>query len=475
MGNSGTLFVIDADGSVQVRDPEALKELAGEYSVVQSSSALLVLHRRAVQNDSIGALDLGDDFGSALDGLGIEEIDIQELGGTLIDEPDEPDSSAKTDDQNSEQSADGDESADSTARKVMMAGEITSRAAMLDIVSMISGTRWRGELTVIDAAGTERSVVFDQGALLYCRSTFEDERLGEILYRDGALTREQLAEVLEDLPEGKRIGQACVEAGLLNADELFEHLQNQAKQIFFATLLVRKGAYAFYTLNDEATPATHMMHIPVQGLLMEGVQRIDEIELFRERIPSTDLCPDAKSMAPPSQKLEDTARTILDLCDGTRSIDDIARLSGLGEFKTTKALYQLLQMNHVELRTATNVAGDEVVQLVESFNAVMIDVFAAVAKHDGVRHLQDTMSTWISGSGYGPFFGDELQEDGTVDAKHVADAITEAGIERPLEALHQGMQELVAFALFAATRSLPREDEEILASDVNRRLTQIRF
>ena len=46
--------------------------------------------------------------------------------------------------------------------------------------------------------------------------------------------------------------------------------------------------------------------------------------------------------------------------------------------------------------------------------------------------------------------------------------------DNPMEALHQALHELAAFALFAATTTLPRDQELALSRDVNTRLKRIR-
>ncbi len=57
----------------------------------------------------------------------------------------------------------------------------------------------------------------------------------------------------------------------------------------------------------------------------------------------------------------------------------------------------------------------------------------------------------------------------------VVNALDDIQAEHPLEALHQALHELVAFALFSATTALPRDQELVLARDVNQRLKAIRI
>ena len=50
---------------------------------------------------------------------------------------------------------------------------------------------WKGELVVL-GDGLSRSIFFERSNVIAAQSTVEGERLGEVLYRYGALTHEQL-------------------------------------------------------------------------------------------------------------------------------------------------------------------------------------------------------------------------------------------------------------------------------------------
>jgi len=358
--------------------------------------------------------------------------------------------------------------------RVLMAGEIVSRMTMLETINVIANASWQGELHVFGAEDAWRLIFFDQGALKWGRSNHPDDRLGEVLYRQGVLSRAQLDDILAQVTPDLRFGQLCVERGILEQEQLFQHLQKQAEQIFYGTLLESSGAFVFTTPDEGAEPPAHTVHVPVQGLLMEGVQRIDEMALFRERIPSSSLCPEVKPGAP-EKELDATAQTVLAYCDGTRDIEDIARETGLGEFLTTKSIYHLLGQGQVSLRSSSTVDGEGVRRLVSRFNDVMRDIFMAVATYGGVDQTRQTLSAWIQGSGYAPYFGNEVEEDGSIDVGRVTGSLQDLRHEHPLEALHQALHELVAFALFSATQTLPRDQELSLARDVNRRLKAIRL
>lgn len=357
--------------------------------------------------------------------------------------------------------------------RVLMAGEIVSRTSLLELFNIIATAAWRGEMHVF-APDAHRVMGFDQGALKYATSTHPDDRLGQVLYRNGILTKSQLDEILAEVDPERRFGQLVVEKGAISQDQLFHQLQKQVEQIFFGSLLIREGNYVFVQPDESATPPVHAVHLPVQHLLMEGVQRIDEMALFRERIPHDDLVPEIQPRTS-ATSLDETAQTVLAWSDGSRTVEDIARETGLGQFLTVKALYGLVQQGLVHLRPKKTLDSAAVRKLVSQFNMLLRDIFMAVATYGGMDQTRSTLEAWIVGSGYGPIFGEHIEEDGIIDSEFVVRALADVKVDNPMEGLHQALHELAAFALFAATTALPRDQELSLSRDVNSRLKKIRL
>ena len=120
--------------------------------------------------------------------------------------------------------------------KVAMAGEILTRMTIMEIGNMIASAAWRGELHVIGEH--HRAMRFDQGALRGARSNSPDDRLGEVLFRAGVLSRAQVREIAEQVGPNSRFGELCVKGGYVDAGELYKYLQKQATDVFFNALIV---------------------------------------------------------------------------------------------------------------------------------------------------------------------------------------------------------------------------------------------
>jgi hypothetical protein len=327
-------------------------------------------------------------------------------------------------------------------------------------------------LHVLDGR-THRVLTIQGGALKAATSDDPDDRLGQVLYRHGVVSRAELDSVLKELSKTKRLGQILLEKGILSQEQLYQQLQKQIEQVFFNALLTRSGHYVFSVPDDDAAPPTHSVHLPITQLLMEGVQRIDEMALFRERIVSDDLRPIVQPRAT-QLTLDENAQLVLTYADGQRTIADIARESGLGQFMTVKAIYGMLQQGGVLLKPKKELDVDAVKKLVRAFNEVLRDIFMAVATYGGMDQTRSTLEAWIQGSGYSTVFG-EVEEDGSISMARVVESMGHNDADNPLEGLHQALHELAAFALFAATTTLPRDQELALSRDVNTRLKRIRM
>jgi hypothetical protein len=240
-------------------------------------------------------------------------------------------------------------------------------------------------------------------------------------------------------------------------------------------LLEERGLYWFVAPSEDAEVPAATVHLSIQGLLMEGVQQIDEMGLFRERIPHNGLYPTAIPNPAPNkvEKLEASALELLPLCDGTRNIDDLARARNSGEFPTLKAVYALLRAGLIQLRRGPMLDPNGARRLVRAFNDLIRDVFMVVATYGRMAMAREALSAWLANGAHGQVLGEEVDIDGTLDPNRVIGLLEAGALEDPMTALHQALHELSAYALFVASTGLPRSEEQALARDVSLRLKNL--
>jgi hypothetical protein len=334
-----------------------------------------------------------------------------------------------------------------------LAGEITSDGALCDIVALVGQAGWGGELVVLDGAAS-RSIFFEAGNVIGASSTSPGERIGEVLYKYGALTAHQVGEVVAASSADARFGEVAVRLGFLTNERLFQLISMQAQEILFAVLRVGDGMFYFLETYD-ATRLAARLSLGVNGLLMEGVRRMDEMRFFRQRIPSEEHVPErVAGRGEPAAELA----AVLAAVDGARSVTEIGRIASLGEFEVTQAIFQLVQSGHVVVH-APRPTGPAAIAAI--FNQIMATLLAELdtgGTGDAVREQLASFAT--SGGMYVPLFDKAgPARDGTVDADRLAEnAVRLVGAEQTDASLAQWLHEYASFALFLAEPHLRRSD-----------------
>jgi len=235
------------------------------------------------------------------------------------------------------------------AGEIVLVGDL-AHVPPTDLLNFLHQGRLSGVL-YSRSEGVERALVLDDGNVSWGVSTSPAERFGEILARHGMLDREELARALKaqtGSASSARIGEILVERGVFAREDLPRALRTQVVEIFLALLVARRGEFLLFGGFDRAALPVSA-GIDTEALLLDGLRRMDEMELYRARIPGADARPrrTGKPSAPPQEIAG--AREILDLSDGMRTLGEIAARTALGEFEATKAVFKLLDTGHLAL------------------------------------------------------------------------------------------------------------------------------
>src|SRR5262249_51234789 len=128
-------------------------------------------------------------------------------------------------------------------------------------------------------------LAFRRGQLLTASSSVPEERLGAMLVRAGKVSEEQVQDAQRDVTPQRRLGLVLVERDHVTAADLYEVCKRQAEEIFYSVLLLARGPFYFIAALEEDGVAVRL-HLDTQALLIEGLARIDEMEFFRQVVPS---------------------------------------------------------------------------------------------------------------------------------------------------------------------------------------------
>jgi hypothetical protein len=355
---------------------------------------------------------------------------------------------------------------------VRLAGEVTTVGTLCDVLALVAQTGWRGELVVLDGEDS-RSLFFDQGNVVGVVTSVENERLGSVLYRFGVISDDERALILTASAGhgGKRFGETAIELGVLKQDQIYAYIARQIEEVVFATMTVGDGTFFFLDGFDDGRLVSRHT-VSANALLMDGVTRMDELRYFRQKIPSSEHIPHRiEHRGPPAEEF----RAVHAAVDGKGSVEDLGRTTGLGEFETTKALYALVQSQHVTIHQPRVSGGPTA--LVNAANGALRAIFAAAARANKADEVRGNLASFAVGAGvYDILFRSAGPDDsGALDPDTVAsNAVAVAGGGDEDNLLKQMLHEYVSFALFSAGAALGSGAEGELAKHVNAALGSLR-
>jgi hypothetical protein len=225
----------------------------------------------------------------------------------------------------------------------VLAGDM-SEMQPSDLLNFLHQGRRTGVL-LTRSDGVERGIVLIEGNVAWACSTSPGERLGELLVRMGVVEHARVEALLREQKAAggrKRLGQLLVDKGALSADALARGLRHQVNEIFLGLLVARAGSFVFLRgLDRDKLPS--VLELDTQAMLLDGLRRLDEMELYRTRVPSSDVKPKVARKAAPTDVLTPEQLHVLEQVDGKRTVAQIAMATALGEFEATKAVYRLLE------------------------------------------------------------------------------------------------------------------------------------
>lgn len=215
-----------------------------------------------------------------------------------------------------------------------------------DIVQLVGLQRKTGMLTLEGEEDT-LSLTFQEGAVVWVQSTrvpWEQRITGPLLAR-GLLKPAQLQEALTLQKEtGKKLPTILAEKGFLQKKEWDSILAQEVEDAIYRPFRWPAGRYRFVSQPSVDPPEGRVGPLGAESILMEGIRRVDEWPMIRERVPSTAMVFKVGSRATKliPKNIEPGEVKMLDLVDGKRTVQELVDASGLGEFEAMRSLASLV-------------------------------------------------------------------------------------------------------------------------------------
>jgi tetratricopeptide (TPR) repeat protein len=222
-----------------------------------------------------------------------------------------------------------------------------SEASLPDVIQLLTYSLKSGCLSVTDGKNFGNIFIKD-GKIIYATILNRKQRIGDILVLKREIDNETLSRALEiqKKEKKKRLGEILVEIGAISKEILESELKNQIEQTIF-TMLTWESGYFNFEADLLPSKEEHTVNLSPQELLLEGARQIDEWRKIENKLPPFEsvLVPKGDAESVP---LTEHEKKIIDLIDGSRSIDDTLKLSEFDFFETCRIIYGLLSAGLIE-------------------------------------------------------------------------------------------------------------------------------
>src|SRR4028118_2230601 len=154
-----------------------------------------------------------------------------------------------------------------------------------ELLQWLSLSKKTGTLE-INGGKVKKKVFFKDGLIVASSSTRPEEFLGHFLVSHALISEQTLAKAIEmQEMSGTLLGKILVTRGAISEQDLHRMLRLKTEESIYDIFQWEEGDFRFL---DELISESAMvpMALDVTGILMEGVQRVDEFRRIRKLIPN---------------------------------------------------------------------------------------------------------------------------------------------------------------------------------------------
>jgi DNA-binding NarL/FixJ family response regulator len=244
-----------------------------------------------------------------------------------------------------------------TNRRRSITGEPPPRGDLADIdVASLLGrllqSRFTGRVQ-FRRGPAEKMVHFEDGRPIFAISNLPHDRMGDLLYREGKITREQQQRARDLVVEsGRRMGEILVEIGFLKPRELLPAVRHHIEDIVYSLFAWDSGEFVI-SAGDPTSERIRLTRHPA-ALVLEGVRRKYGGELIEARLRSQSAVVAVRSQRRLGSisavaDLSPSERAVIQKLDGERTIQQAAEAAQVDPLIAFQLAWALIALGVAEV------------------------------------------------------------------------------------------------------------------------------
>ncbi|MBA4374313.1 MAG: hypothetical protein C0402_15790 [Thermodesulfovibrio sp.] len=226
-----------------------------------------------------------------------------------------------------------------------------SNFRLADILIGLQRSLRSGTLRILNGP-VEKNIYLRNGDIIFARSNQKQERLGDILLREGRITQAAYDITAKLISmTGKRQGALLVEIKALEPKDLTWAVQHQVEEILLDLFTLSGGTFEFH---EDVLPAEKIIRLklPSGQIIYSGLKRTECIEALTDylNLPAGTIIAFSQNPLDLFQDItfDEEDKKILACIDGNRTIRDIGVLSGLDDATIRRSLSALMNTAIIE-------------------------------------------------------------------------------------------------------------------------------
>lgn len=221
-----------------------------------------------------------------------------------------------------------------------------------ELLQWLGGNGKTGLLRV-EREGVATKLFFEEGRIVACISNEPRHLLGQFLLFRGAITESDLREAMSVQDStGRGLPDILVERGAISSVRLEAEVVVKAQETILA-LFEWDEATFWYRESMTAEDKAVRVNLEVQGLLLEGMKRLDELAQLRKVFPDPGMVPRPGDQLPSPGGLDDSAaQAVYQAVNGKRTLAEIQLFVHGTEFQVYRRLLRLCELGLIEVARA---------------------------------------------------------------------------------------------------------------------------
>jgi hypothetical protein len=201
----------------------------------------------------------------------------------------------------------------------------------------------------------DKAIYFEEGIPVYATSNLPHDRMGDLLFREGKITRPQYEQTRRLAEEsGRRVGAVLVDLKLLKPDELFPTVRRHLEDILYSLFSWIDGHFELESGTEPPRDQKVRLLAHPDELVLEGIRRKLGPDRLAERLggPGTRIELVAADLAAATcdAGLDDAERRVVALIDGQRTLAQLGRAAEQEDAVVHPLVYGLSALELVRLK-----------------------------------------------------------------------------------------------------------------------------